>query len=330
MARYNDYEIYVDREKSGMKNTQVDALSDVLSLIRLKGCVYFSSDFSSPWGMELGKGQFAQFHVVVRGQCWLTTHNEKLLLSSGDVVLFPLGEKHCLLDDLSSSTIPGKDVLEAINQDRPLFNNGGEKVRLLCGHFEFDRSIKHPLLYELPRLIHIKEIERKHPGWLDIVTSVLVNESASKEPGSGVIIDRLAEVLFVQTLRTYIVETDSPYGFLAAVKDRRIHHALRIIHAQSRSGLTLAGIAKMIGMSRSMFAERFKELLGITPMNYLTTWRMLIAQDLLISTKNSLEDIACEVGYGSEAAFSRAFRREFSLTPGSYRKSSQLVNSGGR
>lgn len=307
-----------------MKDSKIDALSDVLNLIRLKGCVYFSSDFSSPWGMALEQGEFAQFHVIVRGQCWLTTHDEKRLLTSGDVVLFPLGHEHCLMDELSSTTVPGKEVVKAIYQNQPLFSGDTESVQLLCGHFEFDRTLKHPLLNELPSLIHIKELGRQYPGWLDIVTNVLVGETASQAPGSGVVVDRLAEVLFVQVLRTYLLERKSHIGFLAAVKDRRISHALKIIHTQSETNLTLETIAKTAGMSRSMLAERFKELLGITPMSYLTCWRMLKAQDLLKSTEYSLEDIASQVGYSSEAAFSRAFRREFDLAPGTFRKSKQL------
>ena len=307
-----------------MNNSKIDALSDVLNLIRLKGCVYFSSTFSSPWGMALEQGEFAQFHIIVRGQCWLTTQNEKRLLSSGDVVLFPLGHEHCLMDELSSKTIPGKKVLEALYQNQALFCGETESVQLLCGHFEFDRTLKLPLLTELPRLIHIKELGRQYPGWLDIVTNVLVVETASQAPGSGVVVDRLAEVLFVQVLRAYLSERKSLVGFLAAVKDRRINHVLKIIHTQPETNLTLETIAKTAGMSRSMLAERFKELLGTTPMSYLTCWRMLKAQNLLKTTKNSVEDIANQVGYSSEAAFSRAFRREFDLAPGSFRKSSQL------
>lgn len=302
----------------------MDALSDVLRLVRLKGCVYFLSDFTAPWGMEMDAGPFAQFHVVVRGQCWLKSDGDTRMLRSGDVAIFPLGGAHWMADDPDSDKTPGLDVLRAHGDNRPMFQGGAEGARLLCGHFEFDRTHTHPLIMELPPLMHIQEMSRHQPGWLETVTAFLVRETDSQEPGSDTVIDRLAEVLFIQALRAHLIETAPTTGFMAAVQDKRLNDALKVIHSLSDTDLTLSQIAKSAGMSRSTLAARFKETLGVPPMSYLTTWRMLRARELLRSPDFSLAEVAERVGYTSEAAFNRAFRREFDQTPGLFRRAAEV------
>jgi AraC-like DNA-binding protein len=298
----------------------MDPLSDVLDQIRLRGCVYFQRDFAPPWGMAMDAGPFAQFHLVVRGRCWLTTDDATRQLATGDIVVFPFGTAHALLDDPATAPVPGLTVLQAHQNGLPIFNGQPEGARLLCGHFELDRDLRHPLIKELPSLIHIKGMSVEQPSWLETAIAMLVRESASDQPGAATVVDRLAEVLFVQVLRAHLLATAPSQGFLAALTDRRMSSALEIIHDKAHTDLTLDTIARAAGMSRSNLALRFKEVMGVTPMDYVTGWRMQRAREMLRSTRDSLADVAERVGYRSEAAFSRAFKRVFDQTPGAFRR----------
>jgi AraC-like DNA-binding protein len=299
-----------------------DALSDILRLVRLSGCVYFQSGFTAPWGMSMDAGLYAQFHVVVRGACWLTVGDDRRRLEAGDVVVLARGAAHTLSDDPESPSILGLQVLDAVLAGRPAFavTEGQAETLLLCGHFEFDRAVAHPLIGELPDVIHVRGMESRQPGWLDWVAPVLIGETGSGRPGAESIVDRLAEVLLIQVLRAHLLEHQPEWGFLAAIMDRRVNSALKVIHAGAGDDLKLTEIARAAGMSRSGLAGRFKGIMGEAPMAYLARWRMLQARDLLSTTRLSLGDVAEQVGYGSEAAFSRAFRRAFAETPGAFRR----------
>ncbi len=298
----------------------MDPLSDILDRIRLRACVYFQRDFSPPWGMAMAAGAVAQFHLVVRGRCWLRIGDAVRQLASGDIVVFPFGAAHALLDDPATAPVPGLTVLQAHRDGQPIFDGKPEGVRLLCGHFELDRELKHPLIRELPPLIHIKGMSAEQPSWLETAVAMLVRESASDQPGAATVVDRLAEVLFVQILRAHLLTNAPSQGFLAALKDRRMSNALEIIHDRVDTDLSLEAIARAAGMSRSNLALRFKEVMGVTPMDYVTGWRMQRASEMLRSTRDSMADVAERVGYRSEAAFSRAFKRVFDQTPGTFRR----------
>ncbi len=302
-----------------MDGSQRDALSDVLRLIRLRSQIYFLRDFSAPWGMQMDDAPVGQFHLVVRGQCWLEAVGEQRMLGSGDVVLFPLGDAHRMTDQPSGEAVPGPQVMAAIQAGEPIFEDGAVSTTLLCGHFEFDRDLRHPLLQALPRLIHSKGMARRNPGWLDSVTGVLVSETGSGAPGADVVVNRLAEVLFIQVLRDYLLEDRPDHGFLAALHDPRLCQALSCIHRSVQGDLTLAEIARAAGMSRSNLASRFKAVMGVTPMGYLIQWRLLQASELLRTSEDPVATIAGRVGYASEAAFSRAFKRLFAQSPSLFR-----------
>jgi len=304
-----------------MSEISDDPISDVLRLIRLKGCVYFQSDFSSPWGMEMGASPFAQYHAVLRGQCWLTLSGERHLLETGDVVLLPQGDAHALVDSPTTVTRPGMEVLSAIQSGQKPFPDGESTARLLCGHFEFDRTMNHPFVRDLPRLIHVKSTSDGQSGWLEAITPMLGGGDEVNQPGTNTIVERLAEVLLIQVLRSYLLDQSRGDGFLAALGDRHINDALRFIHVGADRDITLAEVAKAVGLSRSGLATRFKELVGDTPMNYLTSWRMLKAREILQSGSVPLVEVAERVGYTSESAFSRAFKREHGLSPGAFRHS---------
>ena len=298
----------------------MDVLGDVLHSIHLRGTVYFQLDFSAPWGMKMDAGSLAQFHIVVRGACWLesATLDAPLALSTGDVLMFPHGDAHILADKPDSQYINGRNVLDAYREGAQFFCNGDLCTTLVCGHFEFNQDFEHPFLRDLPSLIHIPG--RHQPVWLENAVQMIIQESKTEQHGSSIIVDRLADVLFVHTLRAYLELIEQPAGSLIALKDNRINQSLKLIHQQPEHDWTLQELATRVSMSRASFATRFRELMGETPMRYITLWRMQTAMGLLRHTDLPLASIADRVGYTSEASFSRAFKRQFNRTPGSHRR----------
>ena len=301
----------------------MDALSEILRLTKLRSCVYFREDFSSPWGMAMETGPFAQFHMVVKGHCLMQRGGEKghLSLFQGDIVIFPFGSAHCLSDALDSEKTSGVQVAKAIAKGENIFQGDGESTTLVCGHFEFDRDFSHPLIEELPEFIHLSATDRRQLSWLEMMTNGIIQETGSGKPGSDVVVERLAEVLFIQILRAYMIQQNHSSGYLAALRDPQISSALRLIHQKPQESWTIASIAKNIGMSRSSFAVRFKELVGFTPMGYVTNWRLEKARDLLKTTSLPINAICEQVGYMLDASFSKAFKRHFNQSPGAMRKS---------
>jgi len=302
----------------------MDAMSDILRMIRLTGVVYFRSDFTKPWGMNINKSHVAQFHLVARGRCYLYIEDadEMVELIAGDAVVFPHGGAHWLADEPDRKRISGKKVVASIQENEPIFQDGEDVcTTLVCGHFEFSRDIEHPFIEALPKFIHVSDTAQRQFSWLENATKVIFQETDSGNPGAEVVAERLAEVLFIQLLRSYIVSRGGEEeGFLTALNDRDISNALKLMHSMPEEPWTLNSISKKIGMSRSSFAERFKHYVGITPMDYLTKWRMQRARDLLSNSDLSLSVISRKIGYTSEPAFNRAFKKQFKETPGALRR----------
>jgi len=301
----------------------MDTLSEILRTINLSGTVYKRLNLSSPWGIEFDPGIFARFHMVVSGQCWLNIKdsNKQIRISAGDIVVFPRGDAHSLYDSPDSKLVSGNEVVEAIKNNRPMFEGDEADTIFVGGHFEFDRNVKHPLIDALPPFIHITDAERTELSWLETATDVIIQETDSGIPGSDVIVNRLAEVLFIQILRAYMLRNNFSNGFLAALRDRQINKALELIHAAPYDPWTVEKLGREVAMSRSAFSSRFKELVGLAPMEYTTNWRMQKAYEMLKDTDLPLGAIAKEIGYISEPAFNRAFKRQFNQNPGAMRRS---------
>lgn len=295
-----------------------EVLSDVLRLLRLKSCVYFLRDFSAPWAMKMDQSQFAQFHVMVRGRCLAEFHDQQFEAAAGDIIHVPHGRAHSLADQAGREAVPGMHVL----QDPALFSEGPAATQLLCGHYEYRSDIKHPLLEQLPGVIHLKSFEFSATSGIDAVLPLLLREMNEGAPGSDVIIERLAEILLIQTLRAYLAQAKIPAGFLAAMSDTRLTKAIKLIHNHAAEKLTIDDLAAAAGMSRSGFALQFKKVSEISPIAYLVKWRMWQATDLLNTTGMGLARVAEKTGYESEISFSRAFKREFGIAPGEYRRQS--------
>ena len=303
----------------------MDVLSDVLGRLRLKGSIFLHAEFRAPWGMDIPKGNVALLHIITFGSCWLKRpgENHSIPLTSGDLVLWPRGDAHCLMHSAQGTTIPAGEILSAINPmaEGPLRYGGqGDKTSLFCGAFDYDQSSRHPLFESLPEMIHIKGSDSQEFAWLGNASHLLKNEANSERLGSSAIMDRLSEVIFSQILRVYIHNAPLSVGFLKALKDEILVKALRLIHTKPGNKWTLAELAQDCGVSRSALADRFKDAMGDTPINYLTHWRILKAQDLLENSRYSTAQIAEEVGYQSESAFSIAFKKITGKGPGLYRR----------
>ncbi|AUX40635.1 AraC family transcriptional regulator [Sorangium cellulosum] len=303
----------------------MDALSDVLQTIRLASNLFCRSELSAPWGVHLRGGGLAGFHYVARGSCWLTVEEASApaaALSGGDLVLLPLGHAHTLRDT-AHSPVRSIEVLvsEARGDDGIVRSGGGgSTTTLISGCFSFEDRSKNPLLASLPPLIRITSDEGRAVPWLEQNLQFIAAESASPRPGSHVVLTRIADVVFVQALRAFIERL--PYdsgGFLRALREPHIAQALGLMHRQLDHPWTVETLASKCGLSRSAFAERFKQCVGEPPLGYLTRRRMERATELL-RTGSTLADVARRTGYSSEAAFSHAFRQWAGTPPGAYRK----------
>ena len=304
-----------------------DVLTDVLRLIRLKSCIYFMKDFRSPWAMSIGAGPVAQFHVVVRGQCVVQVGREWHEAATGDVILFPHGISHVLADREGREPTPGQEVIQSFTGPAPLFDTGGVATKLLCGHFEYDQGIRHPLLAELPDMIHVKSFDAVAPGALQSIVPLLIREMGNSQPGSETVVERLAEILLVQVLRAHLQQHPDLKGFWAALCDTRLTRAIKIIHARAGEKLTLEDLADAAAMSRSAFSLSFKSVTSLSPIGYLAKWRMQQARELLQNGRLPLAHVAERVGYESEVAFSRAFRREYGESPSNVRRAARRQNA---
>ena len=297
-----------------------DILSDILRLIRLKGCVYFARDFWSPWAMQMEGGAVAQFHVVLRGQCVIESKGRKWIGAPGDVFLFPRGQTHTIADEQYRTAVRGQDFMQSLETNDPLFAEGEEQTQLICGHYEYRTNTGHPLIEELPAVIHIKSFESYSPETINSVLPALIRELKNDRPGAAVVVENLAEIFLVQVLRAHYEQGKRAEGFLAAMFDKRLTRALRMIHSNYREGLTLDDLAAAAGMSRSAFALQFKSTMGVAPVAYLANWRMCQANDILQLGDVTLSQVADRVGYQSDVSFSRAFKRQFGKSPSAVRQ----------
>lgn len=296
-----------------------DVLSETLEALRLQGTAYFKAEFRAPWGMAIPAKDVAAFHVVVEGGCWLRACGGTRRLGHGDVVLFPEGSAHELVHAPEAPASPAGELLGSDQAEG--YGGSGSATTLVCGHFSYDRQALHPFFAALPELVHVPGTEAPHASWVATASQMAAAESASGERGAAVVVDRLAEALLLQTLRQFLATSPSPRGFLAAADDPAIGRALANIHAHPGQRWTVRDLAREAGVSRSGFAQRFRELVGESPMRYLARWRMLAARRLLASGTLSTAEVAERVGYESEFAFAKAFKRFFGEGPGSARRS---------
>ncbi|MEJ2598550.1 MAG: AraC family transcriptional regulator [Anaerolineales bacterium] len=302
----------------------MDILTDVLNTLELKGWLSSRRELASPWRYDFAASQDSMFHVLSYGGAYLQVEGEgePIRVEDGDVLLFPSGHPHSLYDDPRSPLTRRVHLDYNPQRGHHVVNREGEgpKPLLLCGAFHFEYPNDFPLLNLLPKLIHIHGAQgRMEPGFADIV-GMIARESASQGPASEVMLRRLTELLFIQVIRLWIdQQAEAPVGWVGALRDQSISTALGLIHQSPARKWTVRELAQAAALSRSAFSTRFTELVGEPPMTYLTRWRMLNATRLL---KNEVrtETIAEMLGYESEAAFRKAFKREIGIPPAQYRR----------
>jgi AraC-like DNA-binding protein len=311
---------------AGWRADAADVLTTVMDAVRLRSRVFCRSELKAPWGMALKRSDYAHFHVIERGGAWLRIEgHEPVALAGGDLVVVPHGTGHTLTDSLATKARPLAEMAgrRASESGCVVMRGGGEgaETQLVCGSFRFERRDAHPLLELLPPLIHLRPVETPAAEWLEATLRFLAWETRESKPGTETIVSRLTDVLFVQVLRAW-VETapEGRGGWLGALRDRQIGTALAHVHRSPERDWTNASLAEAVGMSRSRFAARFTTLVGEPPLTYLSRWRLETAAGLLQDGALGLAEIAARVGYESEAAFSKAFRRRFGAPPGAYRR----------
>jgi AraC-like DNA-binding protein len=304
-----------------LKKGTVDPLDDVFAAMRVRSAAYARFEATSPWGITFAGGTTARFGLVVRGGCWLSVEGlDPVALATGDCYVLVRGSTYALRDKLGSPTrncfeVVGANVGSVID-----IGGGGGAATVITGWFTFDAVSSRPLIDLMPLVLHAKMDERRTQVMASTLT-LLDMETAGPGLGSEVVISRLADILFIQAIRAHIAATgEAATGWLAALSDPRIGPALRAIHDDAARAWTVEALAATAGMSRSAFAASFKERIGEPPLEYLTRWRMFRGGALLQHSDQTLSRIASAVGYDSEAAFSKAFKRLNGLSPGSYRR----------
>ncbi|MFA1626595.1 AraC family transcriptional regulator [Rhizobium mongolense] len=299
--------------------SRTDFLSQILTLIRLRGEVVFSAELHAPWALRFEPGS-GYFHVVSEGELLLAAQDGKVVHAlAGDLLVMPQGTGHAI-GTPGASPAEARDVLAAQLRDDSLaihIGDSGPCTRMITGAFRFEGDNIPSMLAVLPSVIHIPgSLETEDKGWLEVQARSLLSEARTPHPGAAIMISRLIDVMVIRAMRIW-VRTAPPEekGWLAALADARISRALKVIHDEPFLRRTVAELAGMAGMSRSNFAERFSTLVGAGPLHYQTRWRLLLASDMLRRSDILVSEVARRVGYESDAAFSRAFKAQFGMPP---------------
>jgi AraC-like DNA-binding protein len=306
-----------------------DVLSEVLAVTRLKGTVYFSAELRAPWGVALPQRPRSPFYAVTQGRCEIAlagTRSSGVSLDPGDLVVLPGGSAHTLASSPDAAAIPLEQFVARYPMDErghlEALDGQGATTFLIGGFFELERAPE-PLVSILPPMLHLPGDDIELSGWLGPTLAAIAHEAAQALPGRAVVLNRLADVLFVRVVRASLLKMSAadgagPPSWLRGLSDPRIARALAQIHHAPEQAWTLAQLSSGAAMSRTAFAQRFRALVGQTPVCYLATWRMQKAAYLLEMGTLSIKQIAERVGYASELAFAKAFRRLIGMPPGVY------------
>jgi AraC-like DNA-binding protein/mannose-6-phosphate isomerase-like protein (cupin superfamily) len=308
-----------------------DVVSDLLASLRVRTTLYCHSDMRAPWGFGVDAHGNPSFHVVTAGRCWLEVEGDgrPLALSNGDLVLLPSGPTHWMRDEPSSPVRWLDDILAGSATDggnRLRYGGRGPLTRLLCGGFTLEGEAVDPVLQALPRVVHIGGVNEKPKPWVEATLQLVTEVTSSEQPGADAVLVRLTETMVLQALRSALGDlAGTDPARLEALRDPQIAAAIRLIHSRPGDPWSVEGLASAVGYSRSAFAARFHELVGESPIAYLTRSRLAIAATELDRTELSIAEIAGRAGYANQASFSRAFSRTFGIAPGAYRMNAILV-----
>jgi AraC-like DNA-binding protein len=318
----------------------VDALSDVLKSVHLQGAVYLNAEFTAPWcirgelGLQSvrdrleGAEHVAFFHFLTEGACKVRLVDSKQAYdaAAGDLILFPQEGRHLMGSDLHLAPMEREASCEPLPGAAPevysmRHGGGGAPTRFVCGYLALSRSAFRPLLEALPGMLVIRMGDGPAAGMLHELFRAGVRESLAQGPGASSTLAKVADLLFVEAMRRYMEQLPpGGKGWLAAARDPQVGRALTLLHGEPARAWTVDDLAREVALSRSALGERFTSLVGEPPMQYLTRWRLALAAQILRDGRDPIARIAEKTGYESEAAFSRAFKREFGVPPASWRK----------
>jgi AraC-like DNA-binding protein len=314
----------------------MDALSEALNAVRMTGAIFYHAECSAPWGFSVpalrrvahalapGTECLVPYHLVTEGRALVKFDERSLPLEAGDVVIIPHGDAHTVSNGSPATLIDseaslGKFLAGDLRTMR--LGGGGETTRFVCGYFGCERHAERLFLAGLPQVIRINVRGDATGEWLENCIRYLVDEVDGTRPGQSVLLSKMAEALFVQTLRRYMesLPPEQP-GWLAGARDPVVGGALSLLHRYPGLAWTAEELASRLGTSRSVLSERFDRFLGEPPLTYLARWRLQLAARLLQTSGKSIGQIAADVGYTSQAAFNRAFKRQFDMPPVRYRR----------
>jgi AraC family transcriptional regulator, alkane utilization regulator len=338
----------------------MDVLSDVLRIVRLTGAIFFTADLSAPYSiasppsyrmlrhMKKDGGCLSLFHILTEGSCWFKIQNNvSFQLTEGDVIIFPQGCSHVMC---SSTNLQSKELLKLIsfealtNRKKVAYGGNGGLTRFICGYLICDQRFN-PLLGAMPDVfviarpgkpgrsgffpdpgLHDHVVRITADSWLDITLQQLIKEVKDDNIGGDTMVTRLTELMFVEIVRRYMNGLPAKTnGWLAGLRDAEVGKALEFFHAHPEKKWNVEYLASEVGVSRSAFAQRFCDLVGEPPMKYLTGWRMQLAKHFLLQPHLSLATVAEKVGYESDIAFSRAFKRYVGEPPAFWREHALLT-----
>jgi AraC family transcriptional regulator, alkane utilization regulator len=296
-----------------------DVVSDVLATVRVRSTVYCRSEMRAPWGFGVQAHGNPSFHVVTRGDCWLEVdgEDEPAQLTAGELILLPHGPMHWLRADPTAPTLWLDEILAGTPPDgngRLQHGGNGAMTEFVCGGFVLEGQTASPILAKLRPVIRVARDETGPAPWLAATLDLVRTLTQSNGPGAEAVLARVADTMLTQVLRLEFAS-----GPVDALHDPQIATAIHLIHARPADKWTVARLAEEVAYSRSAFASRFRDLVGESPMGYVTRTRLAIGAGVLERTNTPIREIARRCGYASEASFSRAFKRAFGIAPGAYR-----------
>ena len=321
----------------------MDVLSEVLRVVKLQGAMFYNGEFTAPWSLRsppsrtiapyvaTGAEHVIVYHLLTEGRASVRLEGgESLTLGAGEIVVFPHGDPHIVENGFAARTMDiSQDLARIFCQGLSLarFGGGGELTRFVCGYMACEPRLSQVFLSGLPPLFKVRIRDDASGRWLENSIRFSVNQADTPRAGGEAVLAKLSEVLFVETLRGYIANLPPEQtGWLAGARDSDVGKTLALIHRDPAHPWTLISLAKEVGVSRSVLAERFRHYLNEPPMAYLTRWRLQLGRQMLSSTNYTVAQIAAEVGYESEAAFNRAFKREFAIPPARFRNQSRSAS----
>jgi AraC-like DNA-binding protein len=313
----------------------MDVLSDVLRTIRLEGALFLNGEMHAPWCFKVPKGsdiayvlkpgvqRLAICHLVLQGHCWAQTAGDAPVhVEAGEAIVVPRGDEHVIGSGLQHAAVNVDHVVtpQVPKTERVRYGGDGEVAVVVCSYFAYEGDAPNPMMASLPRLFTTALRKRSAGPWIEQSINYVLADASAQAPGSEVLVAKIAEVLFAEVVRGYIetMPANNP-GWLAGLREPHVAKCLALMHAEPAKAWTVDALADEVHISRSVLAEKFSELVGVPPMQYLTRWRMIVAAGMLRDGQTPLARVAEGVGYESQEAFGRAFKREYGVSPGQWR-----------